>query len=266
MRLKDYLSVVQYLVICLVALLGSGLTFFSGFGLGTLLVPVFAFFFPIELAIALTAIVHFLNNLFKLVLVGKSIDRAVLLRFGLPAIICSFIGAYLLSLITGMQPLYEYHAFDRQLAVTPVKLLIAILLAVFALIDLVPGLSKLSFPQKYLPLGGALSGFFGGLSGNQGALRSAFLIRANLSKEVFIATGVAIAVLIDIARLSIYSGKIIGQSGAFDYNLIIVATLSAFLGAYLGSKLLKRVTIKALQLVVGLTLLAFAFLLGLGVI
>jgi len=97
-------------------------------------------------------------------------------------------------------------------------------------------------------------------------LRSAFLIRANLSKEVFIATGVAIAVLIDIARLSIYSGKIIGQSEAFDYNLIIVATLSAFLGAYLGSKLLKKVTIKVLQLIVGLTLLTFAFLLGLGVI
>lgn len=53
----------EYIIVCIVALLGSGLTLFSGFGLGTILVPVFALFFPIDLAIALTAIVHFLNNL-----------------------------------------------------------------------------------------------------------------------------------------------------------------------------------------------------------
>lgn len=45
------------------------------------------------------------------------------------------------------------------------------------------------FPPHWLPLGGLLSGFFGGLSGNQGALRSAFLLKAGLSKEAFIATG-----------------------------------------------------------------------------
>ena len=33
------------------------------------------------------------------------------------------------------------------------------------------------------------SGFFGGLSGMQGALRSAFLARAGLSKEAFVASG-----------------------------------------------------------------------------
>jgi uncharacterized protein len=256
----------QYALICIVALLGSGLTFFSGFGLGTLLVPVFAVFFPIELAIALTAIVHFLNNLFKLALVRRNIDRGVLLRFGLPAIICSFIGAYLLTLISGMPVLYEYHAFEKLLSVTPVKLTIALLLAFFAIIDLVPALSNISFPNKYLPLGGALSGFFGGLSGNQGALRSAFLIRANLSKETFIATGVAIAVLIDIARLSIYSEKIILQTDRFDYGLIVAATLSAFLGAYAGSKLLKKVTVKGLQVFVAISLLIFSILLGSGMI
>jgi len=65
----------DYFILCLVALLGSGLTLFSGFGLGTLLVPVFAIFFPIEIAIALTAIVHFLNNLFKLALLAKKQAR-----------------------------------------------------------------------------------------------------------------------------------------------------------------------------------------------
>jgi uncharacterized protein len=35
-----------YLIICLAAFLASGLTLFSGFGLGTLLLSVMALFFP----------------------------------------------------------------------------------------------------------------------------------------------------------------------------------------------------------------------------
>jgi hypothetical protein len=68
---------VTYLVVCSVALLASGLTFFSGFGLGTLLLPAFALFFPVEQAVALTAVVHFLNGLFKLGLVGRHADCRV---------------------------------------------------------------------------------------------------------------------------------------------------------------------------------------------
>ncbi|MGA2225011.1 MAG: hypothetical protein ABSH41_11265 [Syntrophobacteraceae bacterium] len=81
-----------YFVVCLAALFTSGLTLFSGFGLGTILMPVFAIFFPVEVAIALTAIVHFLNNLFKLMLVGKYTDKGVVLRFGIPAVILPFSG------------------------------------------------------------------------------------------------------------------------------------------------------------------------------
>ena len=61
----------EILIITLAAFATAILTFFSGFGLGTILVPVFAIFFPIELAIALTGVVHFGNNIFKIVLVGK---------------------------------------------------------------------------------------------------------------------------------------------------------------------------------------------------
>ena len=59
------------IIISLTALLTSLMTFFTGFGLGTILTPVFAIFFPIDIAIALTGIVHLLNNIFKLGLVGK---------------------------------------------------------------------------------------------------------------------------------------------------------------------------------------------------
>ncbi|MEK9138207.1 MAG: sulfite exporter TauE/SafE family protein, partial [Bacteroidota bacterium] len=58
----------EYLIVCTIALLASGLTLFSGFGLGTLLLPAFILFFPPDVAVGMTAIVHFLNNIFKLVL------------------------------------------------------------------------------------------------------------------------------------------------------------------------------------------------------
>lgn len=51
----------------------------------------------------------------------------------------------------------------------------------------------------------------------QGALRSAFLARAGLSKEVFIATGVVIAVLIDFSRIGIYAKEMAGVSRHLDY-------------------------------------------------
>lgn len=256
----------DYAIICVVAFLGSALTLFSGFGLGTILVPVFALFFPIEIAIALTAIVHFLNNLFKLSLLGRKANKSVVLRFGIPSIVAAFAGAYVLTLLTDMQPLFQYSVFNRTFVVMPVKLTIAVLLIVFALFDIVPRLVRLQFDKKYLPLGGLLSGFFGGLSGNQGALRSAFLIRTGLTKEAFIATGVVIACLIDISRLTVYAKQIIGIGDQFNYPLIIAATLSAFAGAYIGNKFLKKITLATVQYIVAIMLFIFAALLGLGII
>lgn len=256
----------DYFIICIAAFLGSALTLFSGFGLGTILVPVFVIFFPIEIAIALTAIVHFLTNIFKLTLLGKNANKSVILRFGIPAMLSAFLGAYVLTLLTGMQPIFQYSISSKLFYVMPVKLTIAILLSVFALFDILPKLTKLQFDKKYLPLGGLLSGFFGGLSGNQGALRTAFLIRANLTKEAFIATGVVIAVLIDISRLTVYTKQILSIGDNFNYPLIISATLSAFGGAFIGNRLLKKVTINAIQYIVATMLFIFALLLGLGII
>lgn len=45
----------DYLIVCPVSLLAAGLALFSGFGLGTLLMPVLAVFFPPEVAIAATS-------------------------------------------------------------------------------------------------------------------------------------------------------------------------------------------------------------------
>ena len=74
----------DYFVICSIAFGASLLTFFTGFGLGTLLLPAFAAFFAAEIAVALTAVVHFLNSLFKLLLVGRWANWSIAARFGIP--------------------------------------------------------------------------------------------------------------------------------------------------------------------------------------
>lgn len=238
-------------VICLVALAASALTFFSGFGLGTLLLPAFALFYPIELAVASTAVVHFLNGLFKLGLVGKHADRATVVRFGVPAIFAAFIGAWLLGELVTAAPLITYPFAGRTVAVQPAKLVVGVLLIAITAIELSPRFANAAVSPRFVPLGGVLSGFFGGLAGMQGALRSAFLIRLGLSKEAFIGTGVAVAVLIDISRLGVYGRSIVTQRAQLDYALLGAAILSAFAGAYAGNRMLTKLTMRRIQQLVG---------------
>jgi hypothetical protein len=230
------------------------MTFFSGFGLGTLLLPAFAFFYPIELAVASTAIVHFLNGLFKLALVGRFADWRIVLRFGIPAIAAAFLGAWLLIHLTEIRPLTTYSIGPFQANILPAGLVVGTLLLLITLVELSPRFEAVAVPSKYVPLGGLLSGFFGGISGMQGALRSAFLIRAGLSKEAFIGTGVVVAVMIDITRLGVYSEALLNQRADFDYWILSGAVLSAFAGVVLGNRFLRKLTFATLQRIVGIML------------
>ena len=244
----------EYIVIALASVFASGLTLFSGFGLGTMLLPVFAIFFPVEVAIGMTAVVHLLNNIFKLIMLGKYANKQVVLKFGIPAIIAAFAGALILVWFSDMEPLFSYQMFDKFYEVRPVQFIIGILILAFVIIEGLPKIKKMQIDQKFLSLGGAVSGFFGGLSGHQGALRSMFLLKAGLNKESFIATGVVIACLIDFSRLLVYSSRF-GSAFEEGYiSLLVVAVAAAFLGVYIGSKLLEKITMKVVQIVVSILL------------
>lgn len=69
----------------------------QGGALGTALTPVFAIFFPVPAAVAMTVVVHLANNLFKIGLVGRSADWGTVARFGLPAALAAIAGASLLA-------------------------------------------------------------------------------------------------------------------------------------------------------------------------
>lgn len=253
------------LVSSLTAFLVSALTLFSGFGLGTLLMPVFALFYPVELAISMTAVVHLFNNLLKLLLLGRFADKHVVIQFGVPAIIAAFGGAWTLAHLSNVPALTSYHMLGHEFSVLPLKLAIGSLLIIFAVLELTQSFDNLGFERKYLPLGGLLSGFFGGLSGHQGALRSAFLIKSGLSKEAFLGSGVVIACLVDFGRLAVYGAEFSASTSERNHLLAIVIG-SAFAGTWLGNHLAQKTTIRTIQVTVSILVFGIAVGLVLGML
>jgi len=262
---------VLLVITCFIALIAAALTFFTGFGLGTLLMPTFALVLPVEAAVAATAIVHLANNLFKFAIVRRHVHWPTFARFALPAVPAALAGAWLLSVIAGLPALAEYTLLGRQGAVTPAKLAVGLLIVVFAVLELTPRFDALAFPKRLMPVGGVVSGILGGLSGHQGALRSAFLIRAGLTKEQFIATGVASSVAVDVSRLIVYGvaffardWAVLREKGALW--AVGAACVCAFAGSVLGSRLVWKVTLPALRRFIGIALLLVGLALGAGLI
>jgi uncharacterized membrane protein YfcA len=246
------------LVISHAALLAAALTLFSGFGLGTVLLPVFAVFFPVPVAVAATGVVHLGSNVFKLALGGRRARRAVVLRFGIPAALGAVGGAALLGVLAGVPPLVVYQRGGQRCEVTRVKAVIAVLIIASAAFELAPSLRRLSFGAKHLMLGGTLSGFFDGSSWQQGALRSAFLINAGLKAEEFIGPDVVVAAMVDTVRLVVYGvGFCTVDMAGFDRHpagLVVVATVAAFVGSDLAVRLMKKVHFQAVRIIVGVML------------
>ena len=261
----------SYLVVCGVAVVAAGLTLFSGFGLGTLLLPAFALFFPLEVAVAATAVVHLANNLFKLALVGRDANFDVVVRFAVPGAAGAFAGAWMLAGLSGMAPLARWSLGAHAFEITPIKLVLGGLIAGFALLEVSKRAEALRFGRRWTPLGGAISGFFGGLSGHQGALRAAFLLRLGLSKQAFIGTSVVAAVVVDCARLAVYGVAFFARDFAIlreggGEGLVVAAVAAAWLGSFLGARLVRAVTLRALEGIVAAMLLLVAVLLAAGLV
>ncbi|HVS15103.1 MAG TPA: sulfite exporter TauE/SafE family protein [Thermoanaerobaculia bacterium] len=260
-----------FLVLGAVALLVSALTLFSGFGLGTLLMPAFALFFPLDVAVPATAVVHMANSFFKVGLLGRQARRSVVLRFGLPAILTALVGAWVLSLLAAQQPLFSYTLAGRVAETTPIELVMGLLILTFAAIDLIPWFERLRLDPALLPLGGAFSGFFGGLSGHQGALRAAFLGKVGLTPTEFAATQAVLAAMVDTARMAVYAvafarGAMGGVQTREQWSLVAFASVCALAGALLASRLLPKVTVRRLRWITGGLLLVVGIGLSSGLL
>jgi len=250
--------------IFIISLITAVLTFYSGFGLGTILLPILSIFLPIEWAVACTAIVHLINNLVKLTLNFRNTHWKIALTFITTAIPFAFIGSHLFTWLL-IEPETIYFSIGKwALQTLPYKIFIGSLMILFAIVEWFPENKKPTFSSKWLMLGGALSGFFGGLSGHQGALRSAFFIRTTMNKKQIIATGIIVACCIDITRLFIY--PIHWQTlieGPFS-TFLWMAISGAAIGTIAGQFLIEKITIQSLKHIIAISLLIMGSAMILG--
>lgn len=256
-------------LIAVVAALASALTLYSGFGLGTILLPAFALFFPAPVAVAATGIVHLLNSLFKGALVRKGADWPTVLKFGVPAVPAAIAGAWLLARLGDTPRLFEWSAFDQRFGPTGASLTIGLVMILFAALELQEWFQRLNAPPRLIPIGGLITGFLGGLTGQQGALRSIFLLRSGLPPEQFIATGVMIAVLVDLSRLTTYAASFSAAGLNLAHReglLVLVGTVSAFAGAYVAARRLNKLTIRAVRFSVAALMLVIGAALAVGLL
>lgn len=237
-----------YIVIPVVALLASFLTLISGFGLGTIMLPVFALFFDLPLAVALTAVVHLLNNIFKTGILWGNIHFKTFLLFGVPGILGAFLGAKSLNYLSER---VIFTAGKLDAGVNLLNVVIGVLMILFALTELFPNHKMFRLKGDNLVFGGVLSGFFGGLSGHQGALRSIFLLKTQLTKNQFIATGVAIALLVDLIRIPVYLQNFDVNSLYNQLPLLSTSVFAAFAGAFIGKNYIEKVKMNVVQQFVG---------------
>lgn len=253
----------EYFIIAFSAFLASLLTFYSGFGLGTLLMPIIAIFFPLPLAIGLTAFVHLFHNLLKATFLCRAISWGIVWRFGITACLAAIPGAWLLQAISTLSPLFTYSFFFIRGELSILGIVIGLLLILFATLELS---SIPAFKTNHLFFGGMLSGFFGGLSGNQGAFRSLFLLNQNLNKKGFIGTAAAISTGVDLVRLVIYLFSFQQLLITTDLLLLSITLFSALGGVCLGMALLQKVTFVLIQQIVVVFLYVLGILLISGLI
>ena len=234
---------IEYGLFLAAAYLSAMFATVAGFGSSTLLVPIAIFFVDFQSAIFWVACFHLLNNIFKVKLFLPHIDYKVFAIFGVPSILFAFIGA-------------------RFISIWPVEILtkvLAVFLIVFSAFSFVRPDFRVPANPANAVLGGSISGFFAGLIGLGGALRSMFLLSFGLPKENYVATAALIAFVVDLTRIPTYLTGRVGAERNIPYLFLIFLTIIAYAGVRTGKLLLTRIKQEVFHKVV----LAALFAIGL---
>jgi uncharacterized protein len=192
-----------------------------GFGIGSLLTPLAATRYGTDLAIAAIALPHLAAGLLRGWRLRRAVDRAVVFRFGLLSAAGGLLGAL---------------AFAR-LGPGALTRTLGTLLVLTATAGLTRWSERWRARGAVVWILGALSGFFGGVVGNQGGLRAAALSAFALDPATFVATSTVIGVLVDLARSPVYlsraGARVVGIAG-----VVAVATAGVLAGTLLGERVL----------------------------
>ena len=196
----------------------------TGFGIGSLLTPVFALQVDTRLAVAAVSVPHLIGTALRFWLMRGGVDRRILWSFGLTSGTGGLAGAMLYGV-----------ASSRWLTI-----LFGVLLLLAAASEISGLARRMRFRGWVAWVAGALSGMLGGLVGNQGGIRSAALIGFDLRKELFVGTATAIALFVDGARVPVYLYTQHEEMRAILW-WIALAMAGVIIGTVIGSRALGRI-------------------------
>jgi uncharacterized protein len=233
------------LVPALAAVAAGAIAAVSGFGIGSLLTPILLLSFAPREAVALVSVPHVVASIVRLRSLWPEVDWPTFGQFGVASALGGLAGALLQTRLGGSS--------------------LTILLGALLVLAGSGELARRRLPLPQTPawrlIGGAASGFFGGLVGNQGGLRSAALLGFRLSPRALVATATLSAVIVDVARVPVY---IVTSGDVLASHVALVAAMSAGVvaGTFVGVPLLARVPENTYHRLIG----ALLVLLGIALI
>jgi uncharacterized membrane protein YfcA len=210
------------IVFLLAAFICEVLGTLGGFGSSVFFVPVAGLFFSFNMVLAITGILHVFSNINKLILFRNSINRELLLFYGIPGVILVIGGAWLSTNTS-------FNLAEISLA--------AFLIIFSSTLLLYPGF-KFSPTPKNAVMSGAVAGFLAGFNGTGGAIRGISMAAFNLEKNTFVATSAAVDLGVDVSRSSIYL-----SNNYFDlryWYFIPLLLVISFAGSWTGKILLNK--------------------------
>jgi uncharacterized membrane protein YfcA len=228
-------------LILFVVVAAAGVGTMTGFGTSTIMVPLTLLFYPLPATLFFVGIIHLFGNVWKLLLFRRGLRWRLILSFGIPGVVATYIGASLV--------------FNIPAAV------LSRILGSFLIIYVIYLFAESSFRIRpnlvFGSFGGALSGFLAGIFGLGGAVRSLFLTAFDLPKAVYISTAGAIAIFIDATRLTAYFKNGARLPALLLYGLPVFIAAS-FLGAAIAKRIVDRIPQEHFRKVVA----AFLLLMG----
>lgn len=228
-------------LIAILSLVAGGVGTITGFGTATIMVPMLLFTYSLPETLLLSGIVHWFGNLWKIGFFWGGIRWKLILSFGIPGLLLTWIGASLVYSIS-------------QEALAPILGISLMLYTVFIYFNQsfkLPANNFVAFS------GGAISGFMCGIFGVGGAIRGAFLSAFDLPKAVYIATAGFIGLIIDSGRLIRYliEGTTISSLPLWSLPMFVAAS---FVGALLAKQVVDKIPQQKFRLVVMAFLFAVA--------
>ena len=223
----------------LAAIVAGAVASIAGFGIGSILTPLLAISIGTKLAVATVSIPHLMATALRFALIREHVDKRVFLSFGITSAAGALVGALL----------------HTRFSSAVIGYVLGALLVSAGIMGITGWSQRLRFAGAAAWLAGALSGVFGGLVGNQGGIRSAAMLGMQVSKESFVATATAIALVVDGARMPIYAVMQAKQVLEI-WPVLVSAIIGVIVGTIAGERMLRRIPEQVFRRVISAIILA----------